>query len=141
MEERLKQLIHSLDMSVNAFEKDLGLGTGTIAKTIAGKKALGTDILKKIVFKYPEINLNWLITGRGEMQVTIEAMNNPKVNADYDVLLQNLVKSAEYINELKSQVSELRYLVSLQRDEIERLSKSKAELEAKIKSSVRNINA
>ena len=63
MEERLKQFIDSLNMSINAFEKGLGVGTGTISKTITGKKALGSDIIKKIIFKYPDLSLNWLFYG------------------------------------------------------------------------------
>lgn len=64
MEERLNHFIEGLGISINAFEKEIGVGTGTINKTILNGKSLGSEIIKKIVLKYPSLDLQWLFTGK-----------------------------------------------------------------------------
>ena len=67
MEKRLATFISSKNLSINAFEGVIDVATGSIAKTITNNKGLGSAILKKIILKYPELNLDWLFTGEGEM--------------------------------------------------------------------------
>ena len=48
------------------FFEELGVTYGTF-KGKAKEKALSSDVLAKIVSKYPELNPEWLLTGEGEM--------------------------------------------------------------------------
>lgn len=59
------------------FFEELGVTYGNF-KGKAKEKALSSDILAKIVSKYPEINAEWLLLGKGEMLKTniIEDSNN-----------------------------------------------------------------
>lgn len=43
------------------------VSNGLIAKAIRGNKSIGSDKIEKIISKYAEINLMWLVTGEGEM--------------------------------------------------------------------------
>ncbi|MDY3522013.1 hypothetical protein PG614_10265 [Riemerella anatipestifer] len=58
------------------FFEELGVTYGNF-KGKAKEKALSSDILAKIVSKYPEINPEWLLTGRGEMLKEISHLEPP----------------------------------------------------------------
>lgn len=52
------------DLGMNRFEEYTGLSTGLIGKV---KKGMSSDSIAKILDKCPELNPEWLITGRGPM--------------------------------------------------------------------------
>lgn len=51
--------------SIRGFEERCGLANGTIASV--GAKGPGANVVQKISYNYPNLNLNWLFTGNGEM--------------------------------------------------------------------------
>lgn len=61
--------------SVRAFEENCGLTNGTVGSV--KKKGPGADIVKKISYAYPELDLNWLFTGIGAMVKTKAGSNAP----------------------------------------------------------------
>jgi hypothetical protein B2_07877 len=63
MKERILQFIEYKKLSKNKFYKITGLSNGILDK----KSGLSADSLEKIYYVYPEINLHWLLTGRGDM--------------------------------------------------------------------------
>lgn len=54
--------------SIRAFEEYCGLTNGTVSSV--KKKGPGADIVQKISYAYPELDLNWLFTGIGTMVKT-----------------------------------------------------------------------
>jgi phage repressor protein C with HTH and peptisase S24 domain len=65
--ERLSRFISYLGLKPTSFEAEMGFSNGSISKLLNERRALGTDRLETIVAKYPELNVDWLITGKGEM--------------------------------------------------------------------------
>ena len=49
------------------FFEDLGMSYANF-KGVQKKSALGSDKIDKILSKYPDLNLEWLFSGKGEMQ-------------------------------------------------------------------------
>ena len=52
-----------------AFFEDLGMSYANF-KGVQKKSALGSDKIDKILSKYPDLNLEWLFSGKGEMLKT-----------------------------------------------------------------------
>lgn len=65
--ERLSLFITSLGLKPTSFEAEMGFSNGSIGKTLKEKRALGSDRLETIVYKYPTLNTDWLLTGKGTM--------------------------------------------------------------------------
>jgi hypothetical protein B2_07877 len=63
MKERILQFIDYKRLSKNKFYKETGLSNGILDK----QGGISSDSLEKIYCVYPEINLDWLLTGKGEM--------------------------------------------------------------------------
>jgi hypothetical protein len=51
-------------------ERTCGLSNGYIGKQDHGKGSIGSNVLAKIEKHYPDLNLIWLITGKGHMLST-----------------------------------------------------------------------
>jgi hypothetical protein len=70
--DRLGLFLERKKISFAAFEKDCGISNGYLGKQLKGKGSVGSDILEKISRQHPELNLVWLITGKGKMIVQPE---------------------------------------------------------------------
>ena len=63
MKQRILQFIDYKGISKNKFYIETGLSNGILDKN----SGFSMDTVEKIYYKYPEINLEWLVTGKGEM--------------------------------------------------------------------------
>ena len=67
MIERLLQIVEYYKLSVREFERVIGVSEGVINKTIARNTGLKAETIQKIVEKFPQISLNWILLGEGKM--------------------------------------------------------------------------
>jgi hypothetical protein len=65
--ERFNQFIDYTGLTPYKLAKEIGTSDVIISKIKAGKNKPSFDFLEKIVFKYSIVNINWLITGEGDM--------------------------------------------------------------------------
>lgn len=86
---RILEFIEYKKTNKSRFYKETGLSNGFLDKV----KDIGASKIESILYTYPEINLNWLITGKGKMinsnndADTIELLND--LLERKDELLQN----------------------------------------------------
>lgn len=64
---RIKKYITNKGLSVSSFEKSINASNGSLASQIKNQKTIGSDKLENILKIYPEINPEWLLTGKGDM--------------------------------------------------------------------------
>lgn len=65
---RLKLLIEHVGIRRNTLAKELGYTNASVFYQIEiGRNGISANLAKKIAKKYPEINQNWLLTGKGKM--------------------------------------------------------------------------
>jgi hypothetical protein len=68
--QRLKFLIESLGMSARAFSFTLGAPVSTTRNYLDKDTKPSSDYIERIVVHFENVNLNWLITGKGEPFLT-----------------------------------------------------------------------
>ena len=81
IKERVLYISESKGITREKFFEDLGITYGNL-KGKAKEKALSSDVLAKIITKYPEISSEWLLTGNGEMlksEGATEVIKTPRV--------------------------------------------------------------
>lgn len=66
MKQRIQALIKALKISGRKFNESIGLSC-TWNRTIG--KTIGVDVVDKIRSIYPQVNINWLVKGEGDMFV------------------------------------------------------------------------
>lgn len=69
MKERIIRFINYKGITIQAFELKTGLSNGAVSKMGDGTRR---RTLEKISNYYPELNINWLLTGEGEMLISEE---------------------------------------------------------------------
>lgn len=65
--DRLLTYLEYKGVTIYYFEKVVGVGNGYFGKQHKGKGSVGSDILEKVAEHYPDLNLNWLVSGKGPM--------------------------------------------------------------------------
>ena len=67
--QRIFRIIKFYKLNQNSFSKKLGLGNNTtIGNIVAGRKSKPSYAVLELIKKtFPEINMNWLFTGKGRM--------------------------------------------------------------------------
>ena len=63
----IKQRILSFAASLGISKRDFYAKIGVSRGTLESKTGITEDIITKFFATYPEVNINWLMTGRGEM--------------------------------------------------------------------------
>ena len=66
IKERVLYFIENQGEKKETFFEDLGMSYANF-KGVQKKSALGSDKIDKILSKYPDLNLEWLFSGKGEM--------------------------------------------------------------------------
>lgn len=76
---RLEEFILHLNISFNKFEDGVNASRGGISGAIRNNRNIGINVIENILQKYPELNCNWLLLGKGKMILKAdELLNEPK---------------------------------------------------------------
>lgn len=99
LQDRLKYFISAIDLSVNAFENQCGMAQGSVNKMTDKSRQRTLDKIHK---NYPQLNMDWLKTGEGEMI-------NPATNIDIDLKMdghsQMAFRDISNIGDVKTQIA------------------------------------
>lgn len=76
MKQRLLQFIEYKCYSIREFERKISTSNGTIGRYLSKDTDIQAGILSKIADIFPELNLDWLITGRGSMLIDRSPSNS-----------------------------------------------------------------
>ena len=86
---RLKEYIDIKGLSIAAFERSIGMSNASFGKSLKNNGAIGSDKLENILSVYPDINPDWLLTGRGSM---LREETTPLMEAKEAVVSADLVR-------------------------------------------------
>lgn len=84
MKDRIKQLMDSKKMSQQEFANYVGLSASTLSGLFNGRTKPTLNIVEQIMNNVPGVNVNWLLSGVGNMYVTeggVAATPSPAGNA------------------------------------------------------------
>lgn len=74
MQERFKQLLEEKELTATRFAAMIKVNASAMSHILNGRSKPGFDVLDKIAQAFPDVNLNWLISGKGTIY------NNSTVN-------------------------------------------------------------
>ncbi len=80
---RIKTIIDHYDLNVSAFADTIGVQRSSISHLLNGRNKPSLDFVLKLVEAYPEVDLYWLLQGKGEFpsEVTQETQIAVEGNA------------------------------------------------------------
>ena len=71
VKERLTEFVESLGISKSEFGRQIGVSNAFISSI---RKSIQQDKIQSIASKYPNLNIEWLLTGEGEMLKTNDSV-------------------------------------------------------------------
>ena len=69
MNKRFQKWLDYNNINSNKLAEKINVSRATISHIISGRNKPSVDFLHKILKKYPDLNLNWLVTGVGSMKI------------------------------------------------------------------------
>jgi transcriptional regulator with XRE-family HTH domain len=67
MQDRIIEIQKKLNLSATMFASEIGVQRSSISHILSGRNKPSFDFITKILERYPEINPEWLIMGRGSI--------------------------------------------------------------------------
>ena len=80
MNRRFKLWLDSENLNANSLAKLVDLNRSSISHIVNGRNKPSIDMLEKILSFYPNLNINWLITGFGSMNITQSTSEKKEIN-------------------------------------------------------------
>ncbi|MDR7208564.1 hypothetical protein [Flavobacterium piscis] len=68
--ERLRYYIENKEVNLRQFCIENDILYTSLHPILMNSRSLGMNILKKIMQVYPNLNINWVLTGMGDMEIT-----------------------------------------------------------------------
>ena len=102
--EKIKQYLNSKGVSKNSFYQKTGFAVGFLDSG----KSLGADKLETIIDNYPDLSLEWLVLGKGDMIKPTTITNGSGVVISGDNNTNNNIDTRQYYSDspdvLKAQI-------------------------------------
>ncbi|HON54377.1 MAG TPA: helix-turn-helix transcriptional regulator [Bacteroidales bacterium] len=67
MKERLQQFLNAEQLSSSKLSDILGIQRSGMSHILSGRNKPSFDFIQKLLLKFPSLNAEWLITGKGNM--------------------------------------------------------------------------
>lgn len=69
MVDRITLLLKTRNISASQFADEIGVQRSSISHVLSGRNKPSLDFIQKILVRYPEINPDWLLFGKGSMNL------------------------------------------------------------------------
>ncbi|MDR0789515.1 MAG: helix-turn-helix domain-containing protein [Bacteroidales bacterium] len=76
IEERIKQIMETYGLTAGGFAEILGIQASGISHILSGRNKPSLDFVTKVLIKFPEIDYNWLVLGKGSMKQMDKPVSN-----------------------------------------------------------------
>lgn len=115
--DRIAELIKFLELSPTAFADEIGIQRSGLSHIMKGRNKPSLDVVQKIVTRFPDINLAWLVNGIGnissstpsvinlqqkQIQTTPKEPENPFKNTLFDAVPQETKGEEEAVQPAKN---------------------------------------
>ena len=102
MKAQLQELLYYYQLSAAEFAKIIGVNASGLSHIINGNRNfLSIDTIIKIISKYPDVSLDWLILGKGEM-IKGNTVIKPLFEDNSDNIDSPVLKNKASENSIKS---------------------------------------
>lgn len=81
MKDRIIQIMQNEGLSNAEFAEKIGISTSSLSHIYNGRNKPSLDVVLRIHNAYPLVNLDWLMTGQGEMQNSSDGSSENAENA------------------------------------------------------------
>jgi transcriptional regulator with XRE-family HTH domain len=112
MKDRITLLIKAKNLTAAQFADEIGVQKSSISHILSGRNNASLDFIQKILITYPEVNMDWLMFGKGpifkHIETALKSSNDESLNVIQATDLTNVdlfsgltpAKSIDYRKEI-----------------------------------------
>lgn len=90
MNDRLQQFLNAENINQAQFADSIGVARASVSHILAGRNKPGYDFILNMLKRYPDLNVEWLLTGQGRMYKSKTREQQPKAAAPANAYPVNL---------------------------------------------------
>jgi transcriptional regulator with XRE-family HTH domain len=94
MKDRITLLIKAKNLTAAQFADEIGVQKSSISHILSGRNNASLDFIQKILLTFPEVNMEWLMFGKGPLfkgtETTVKANNDESLSASATVDLTHV---------------------------------------------------
>ncbi len=75
MNNRIQLILKTKDISASKFADEIGVQRSSISHILSGRNNPSLDFIQKILKRFPDINSDWILTGKGSMYLEPDLFN------------------------------------------------------------------
>lgn len=97
IKDRFKLIMNREKLTAGAFAESIGASQATISHILSGRNKPSVELVLRVHQRYTDINLEWLLTGKGQMSNSYNDMSNSSLDADsnYPLFAENIKNANE----------------------------------------------
>ena len=85
MTERIKQIMSHFNLTPASLADEIGVPRSSISHLLSGRNKPSLDFVLKLVKRFPEINLYWLLNGKGEFPAKAKSSGTVKKEPEENI--------------------------------------------------------
>ena len=110
---RLELIFDYYSISSSSFADKIGVQRSSLSHLLSGRNKPSLDLILKIISVYPEVDLYWILNGKGNFPKNSDVKNKVEKNSDETTTLFSLAsKNNEEITEEKKSDEERKIITS-----------------------------
>ena len=109
MLERINLILKTRNLNAAQFADEIGVQRSSVSHILTGRNNASLDFLLKVLSRYPEIDTDWLLTGKGVMLRSMVAgsINKNELRKNEPAKITQSLSSKEITGDLFRQSSEI----------------------------------
>ena len=82
MVSRINLLLKAKNITARQFAEEIGIQPSGMSHILSGRNNPSLDFVMKVIRRYPEIDINWLMFGKGEMYDVVHSKTTERITAE-----------------------------------------------------------
>nr|WP_315007189.1 helix-turn-helix transcriptional regulator [uncultured Capnocytophaga sp.] len=111
---RIQKIMNYYSLTASALADQLGVLRSSISHLLSERNKPSLDFVLKIVNKYPEIDLYWLLYGKGTFPK--EEVKNPKESIPNEIIFPPSLEEKSYVKQEVLEEKEIQKIVFFYKD-------------------------
>lgn len=108
MIERINQILKVRSLTSRQFAEEIGIQPSGMSHILSGRNRPSLDFIIKVINRYPDINISWLVFGTGDMFTNVNLPKNQTSSDNNPTLFPALSQPmVEDVNNLPQQQSDV----------------------------------
>jgi len=104
---RILQLVNYFGLSNNKFAAEIGISSSRMSNIATSRNKPDSEMLSKIAVKYTNVNMAWILTGKGEMLINSISSNVNEPITSYKTDCTECKEKQRQIEKLQNTIDSL----------------------------------